>query len=43
MKQKNYKWTAYVIILALIAGIAYVASMDLSPVQQRVEKNINVF
>lgn len=43
MKQKKYKWTIYVIILALVSGLAYVATMDLTPVQQQVEKNINVF
>lgn len=43
MKQKNYKWVVYVVILAILAGVAYVATMDLTPAQQHIEKEVKTF
>lgn len=42
MKQKNYKWLFYIVILGLIAGVGYVALQDIMPEQTQVEKEIKI-
>ena len=40
MKQKKFTGVVWIVILALIAGIAYVATLDLTPAQQHIEQDL---
>ena len=42
MKQKSYKWVLYIILLALIGGLVYFATQDITPISEQVEKSIEV-
>ena len=41
MKQKNYKWLLYIIILVLLGAVLFLAFKDITPVSQNIEKNIS--
>lgn len=42
MKQKKYNWIFYILFLALIGGIIFVATKDISPISHHIEKNIKI-
>lgn len=42
MKQKKYNWIFYILILALIGGIFYIATKDITPISHQVEKEIKL-
>ena len=42
MKQKKYNWIFYILLLALIGGVFYVATKDISPITRSVEKTVKI-
>jgi hypothetical protein len=42
MKQKKYNWIFYILILAVICGVFYVATKDITPISQEIEKSLKI-
>lgn len=42
MKQKNYKWMVYTIILGIFAAVLYVALQDITPLSHHVENTVKI-
>lgn len=42
MKQKNYRWLVYSVILGVLAAVLYVAFQDIMPVSRHVENTVEI-
>ena len=42
MKQKKINWILYILILAIVGGIFYIATKDISPISHEIEKAIQI-
>ena len=42
MRQKNYKWLYYVLIVIVLGVVVYIATKDISPITRHVEQDIAV-
>ena len=42
MKQKKYNWILYILILALVGAVFYIATKDITPISRLVEKEIKL-
>ncbi len=42
MRQKNYKWIYYILIVAVLGGVVYIAAKDISPATQHIEQDITI-
>ncbi len=40
MRQKNYKWIYYILIIAILGAVIYIATKNIAPVSRHVEQNI---
>lgn len=42
MRQKNYKWLYYVLIVIVLGAVVYIATKDISPITHHVEQDVSV-
>jgi hypothetical protein len=42
MKQKNYRWLVYTLIVLVLIGIVYVAFQNITPVSHHVETPVEI-
>lgn len=42
MKQKKYNWIFYILLIALIGGVVYVATKDITPITHKMEKTVKI-
>jgi len=42
MKQKNYKWIFYFVLIALLGAVLFLSLKDITPLSERIEKDITV-
>ncbi len=42
MRQKNYKWVYYLVIIAVLGGVFYIAAKDITPIKHHVEQDVAI-
>ncbi len=42
MKQKKYNWIFYILVLAIIGSILYIATKDITPISHQIENTIKI-
>lgn len=42
MKQKNYRWLVYTLIIGIFAAVLYIAFQDIMPVSHHVENTVEI-
>lgn len=42
MRQKNYKWIYYILIVAVLGGVVYIAAKDITPITRHMEQDVAI-